>query len=131
VARLGQRTLSATTRADVVFSPQLSVQFYAQPFATTRRFDLPQAVVAPRAADPLARTAPIDPLAAPDPSETRTLNASVVLRWEYRHGSFVTAVWNHVRATDGVSDADVRHAFGRLFEDPAATVLALKISLRL
>ena len=39
VARLAQRTLSATARADVVLSPRLSVQFYAQPFATTRRFE--------------------------------------------------------------------------------------------
>jgi len=131
VARLGQRTLSATTRADVVLSPKLSVQFYAQPFATTSRFDLPQAVVVPRAANPFARLSALDPSAAPDASEARTLNASVVLRWEYREGSFVTAVWNQVRATDGVSDADVRRAFGRVFDDPATSVLALKISLRL
>jgi hypothetical protein len=131
VARLGQRTLSATTRADVVLSTRLSVQFYAQPFATTSRFDLPQAVVAPRATNPFARVAPIDPLATPDSSETRSLNASVVLRWEYRPGSFVTAVWNQVRATEATSDADVRAAFGRVFHDPATSVLALKISLRL
>src|SRR5204862_6013509 len=115
VARLGQRTLSATTRADVVLSTRLSVQLYAQPFATTSRFDLPQIVTAPRAADPFARVTPIDPdvsgLATPSPSEARSLNASVVLRWEYRPGSFVTAVWNQVRATDATSDADVRGAF--------------------
>jgi len=131
VAHLDSRTLSATTRADVVLSPHLSVQLYAQPFATTSRFDLPQVVVAPRAADPFARVSALDPLATPDASETRTLNASVVLRWEYRPGSFVTAVWNQVRATDSVPDADVRHAFGRVFDDPATSVLALKISLRL
>ena len=67
------------------------------------------------ASDPPARVAPIDPLAAP--SEARTLNASVVLRWEYRHGFFVTTVWNQVRATDAVAGADVRSAFGRLFSD--------------
>ena len=131
VAHLDQRTLSATTRADVVLSPHLSVQLYAQPFATTSRFDLPAVVVAPRAADPFARVAALDPLATPDGSETRTLNASVVLRWEYRQGSFVTAVWNQVRAADSVSNADVRRAFGRVFDDPATSVLALKISLRL
>ena len=131
VARLGQRTLSATTRADVVLSPRLSVQLYAQPFATTSRFDLPQTVVAPLAPGPFARVSPMDPLSAPDPTETRTLNASVVLRWEYRAGSFLTVVWNQVRDHGATSNADVRDAFGRLFGDPATTVLAVKASLRL
>jgi hypothetical protein len=131
VAHLGQRTLSATTRADVVVSPQVSVQFYAQPFATTSRFDLPQVVVAPRAADPFARVSALESRSTPEASDTRTLNASVVVRWEYRHGSFVTAVWNQIRATGSVSDADVGHAFGRIFDDPATSVFALKISLRL
>ena len=36
-----------------------------------------------------------------------------------------------VRATDAIADADVRHAFGRLFNDRATSILALKISLRL
>jgi hypothetical protein len=131
VARLGQRTLSATTRADVVLSPRLSVQLYAQPFATTSRFDRPQAVVAPRAADPYARVRPLPASAVLDPSEARTLNASVVLRWEYREGSFLTLVWNQVRERTAASHAGLRGAVGRLFDDPATTIVALKVSLRL
>jgi hypothetical protein len=131
VARLGQRTLSATTRADVVLSPRLSVQLYAQPFATTSRFDRPQAVVAPRAADPYARVRPLPASAVLDPWEARTLNASVVLRWEYRLGSFLSLVWNQVRERSAASHAGLRGAVGRLFDDPATTIVALKVSLRL
>jgi hypothetical protein len=125
VARLSQRTLSATARADVVLSPHLSVQLYAQPFAAARRFDLPQIVIAPR-------TGGVAPGGqAPPAAEDRRFNGSVVLRWEYRAGSFLTVVWNQVRDAATTSDADVRGAFGRVFRDPATSVLAIKASLRL
>ena len=125
VARLAQRTLSATARADVVLSPRLSVQLYAQPFATARRFDRPQIVTAPRmgAVEPGGT--------APPAREDRRFNGSVVLRWEYRAGSFLTVVWNQVREAAGWSDATVRGAVGRIFDDPATNVLAIKASLRL
>jgi hypothetical protein len=137
VARLAQRTLSATTRADVVLSPRFSMQLYAQTFATTRRFDRPQIVTAPRAAEARARVVPADVggfgalVAAPPAEEARRLNGSVVLRWEYRQGSFVTAVWNQVRDRDARVDGEVRDAFARVFHDPATNVLALKVSVRL
>ncbi len=125
VARLAQRTLSATARADVVLSPHLSVQFYAQPFATTRRFDRPQIVIAPLTGGLVAGGT------APSPTEDRRFNGSVVVRWEYRAGSFLTVVWNQVQDVAAPSDANVGNAFGRVFHDPAINVLAIKASLRL
>ena len=125
VARLAQRTLSATARADVVLSPRLSVQLYAQPFATTRRFDLPQIVTAPR-------TGGLVPGGkAPSATEDRRFNGSVVLRWVYQAGSFLTVVWNRCETHAATSDANVGGAFGRVFRDPATSVLAIKASLRL
>jgi hypothetical protein len=125
VARLAQRTLAATARADIVLSPRLSVQLYAQPFATTRRFDRPQFVTAPF-------TGGVAPGgSAPPATQDRRFNGSVVLRWEYRAGSFLTVVWNQVRDAAATSDANVRSAFGRVFDDPATNVLAIKASLRL
>ena len=59
------------------------------------------------------------------------MNGNLVLRWEYRPGSFLTAVWNHQRdhlfqdarlsPTDGLKG---------LFEDPPTNVLLLKLSRR-
>ena len=46
------------------------------------------------------------------PSTDRRFNGNAVFRWEYRPGSFVTIVWNQVRA------------------DSATTVLILKVSFR-
>jgi hypothetical protein len=137
VARLTQHTLSVTTRAEMVWSPRLSVQFYAQPFATVGRFDRPGTVVAPRVEDVTARVArlPIDDprleLMGLASSEDRRLNATAVLRWEYRPGSFVTIVWNQVRAASMESSGTAGDALGRVFGDPAANVLALKVSFRM
>jgi hypothetical protein len=101
VARDRQRTASLTTRADVAFSSRIVLQFYAQPFSTTGRYDRFQQLIAPRAADPAAQFMRIDDgsiasIAPPDATQ-RTLNGNLVLRWEYRPGSFFTAVWNHQR----------------------------------
>jgi len=60
---------------------------------------------------------------APD-AERRSLNANLVLRWEYRPGSFLTVVWNHQR--DALSH-DVTlspgSALARLAGDPPTNVL--------
>jgi len=68
---------------------------------------------------------------APSAAEARRFNGSVVLRWEYRAGSFLTVVWNQVRDAAATSDANVGGAIGRVLHDPATTVLAIKASLRL
>jgi hypothetical protein len=147
VARLDQRTLSLTARADVVFSPRMSLQLYAQPFASVGRYDRPQLVVAPRAFDIRSRVAPPDPAGALlpvvdlAPSTDRRFNGNAVFRWEYRPGSFVTLVWNQVRtgrtdalrlacARSGRAASAMSGALGRIFDDPATNVLMVKISFR-
>jgi hypothetical protein len=135
VGRVTQRTVAVTGRADLTFSPRLVLQIYAQPFGTIGRFDRFQRLVAARAADPAQRFAPIDPaetrLASPDLQE-RSLNGSVVLRWEYRPGSFFTAVWNQRRdaAASDISRSSA-NAFAASFRDPATNVVILKWSMRL
>jgi hypothetical protein len=137
VARLTEHTISVTTRAEMVVSPRLSVQFYAQPFATAGRFDRPGAVRAPRAEDVATRVVHLaidDPLVESmtlAPSEARHLNATAVLRWEYRAGSFVTIVWNQTRGASTSSLGEAGAALGRVFGDPATNVLVLKVSVRL
>jgi hypothetical protein len=49
VARDHQKTISPTLRADWAFSPHLILQFYAQPFVRTGKFDRYQLLVDPRA----------------------------------------------------------------------------------
>jgi hypothetical protein len=135
VARVRQETLAFTLRADLTFSPRLALQMYAQPFASVGRYDAYQRLVAPRDPDPGRRFAPlspeeIDPSLAPDAAQ-RSLNASLVLRWEYRPGSFFTMAWNQQRAAlsrDGTLTPG--GALARLRGDPPTQVLLVKLSRR-
>ena len=135
VSRVRQRTLALTLRADILFSPRMALQLYAQPFATVGRYDGFQRLVAPRAPEPGLRFVPLSPeqataLPRPD-AQQRALNASVVLRWEYRPGSYLTAVWNHRRDATEEGVTSPGRALRSLFADPATNVLLLKASLRL
>jgi hypothetical protein len=132
VARLRQETLALTLRGDLIFSPRLALQAYLQPFGSAGRYDRYQRLASPLDPDPGRRFVPAAPdgLAAPD-GRQRTLNGDLVLRWEYRPGSFLTAVWNH--RSDRLSQdvrpspaGDLTGAFG----DPAADVLLIKVSRR-
>ncbi|MEO8503287.1 MAG: DUF5916 domain-containing protein [Acidobacteriota bacterium] len=154
VARVAQRTVSLTLRADWIFSPRLSLQFYAQPFATVGRYDRYQILRDARAAQASDRFAPLCPscvvsasgslaldldgdgiqestIAAPDAAE-RSLNASLVVRWEVRPGSFLTLIWNHQRAgANGDVSRSPAGALGSLGGDAGTNVVLAKLSWRL
>lgn len=150
VARDRQQALTLTLRAEYTFSPHLSLQFYAQPFATRGRYDAYKVFRDARAADvdcrflnlpasavlqPIAQTTALDLngdgradalFTTPDDLE-RDLNADAVLRWEYRPGSFLTAVWNRhsQRFLTGMSDA---LNLGALRGDPSTNVFLVKMT---
>jgi hypothetical protein len=114
VARVRQRTASASLQADLAFSPRLVLQVHAQPFATSGRYDRWAQVSQPRADRPSARVSRLGPdqvttsadtvtldgpagawsVARPDGAR-RSVAASAVIRWEYGPGSYLTAVWTH------------------------------------
>jgi hypothetical protein len=119
LGRLVQRTASLTLRADLAFSSRLTLQLYAQPFASQGEFGDYKEVVAPRAARTQDRVRPLPAAQLPlgpggpltidagasgilsfaDPSyHARDLRASLVLRWEYRPGSELYAVWTQQRS---------------------------------
>jgi hypothetical protein len=158
VARLEQRTLSFALRADLVVSPRLSFQLYAQPFATVGQTSRYQLARAPRDRSSAARFAPLAPgsfaaspaggtirldldgdgtlesaVALPDGAR-RELNASAVLRWEYHPGSTLSLVWNQRReataAGGAASPASPASALTDLARDGAEDVLLLKVSRR-
>jgi hypothetical protein len=155
VGRVVQRTLAVGLRADVVFTPRLVLQLYARPFATTGRYDRFQVLTAPRGPSPSARfrLLPRDQVTA-DPArglldvdldgdgaidgvlplpggEERSLDANVVLRWEYLPGSSLIVAWNQ-RRSGGLSTVgrSPSSAIGDLRDDPATTVAIVKLSFR-
>jgi hypothetical protein len=119
--RLDQTTVSLTLRAAYTFTPELSLQVYAQPFVSAGAYDAYSRVTAPRAETFAERLTPYDgPQLAYDQADDayrvdengdgeadfsfgnpdftfRELRSNVVLRWEYRPGSALFVVWSQGR----------------------------------
>ncbi len=108
-----QSTASLTVRANWTFSPHLSLQVYAQPFVSTGKYSDLKDVDDPHAdafADRFHVLQGNDytimgdtvyasyrgsySFAKPD-FDVRQLRSTVVLRWEYRPGSILFAIWSH------------------------------------
>ena len=148
VGDLRQRTASLTARASLAFTPTLTVQAYAQPFVSTGRFLRAGEVVNPMAARAADRVrfyaaSEADPGADGERVTYRTsggsvtldnpdfsiasLNANVVLRWEYRAGSTVYAVWSQGRSDDGHDGgAGLGTLHRELWRAPATNVVLVK-----
>jgi hypothetical protein len=106
-ARLDQTTTSATMRLNYTFTPNVSLQAYAQPFVSKGTYTSVRALSAtPRATRYEDRFAPFaDTSVTNDPGgfNFKALQSNVVFRWEYAPGSTLFAVWNHGRqGFDGI-----------------------------
>ena len=126
-ADLHQTTLSATTRVSWTLSPQLSFQLYAQPFASSGRYENFKQLAKPRTREyalfgkdngstitPVMSTESskktgylVDPDGAgPAPNflvgnpnfSVQSLRGNAVVRWEYRPGSALFFVWQQQRS---------------------------------
>ena len=92
------RQASVSTRANVIFRPNLSLQLYGQVFAARGRYDRFQLLAIP---DEL-RDFDAYPKRRDFAFESFQTNA--VLRWEYRPGSTLFVVWSQSR-NNGISEA--------------------------
>ena len=148
LARLRASTLSFTARADYAFSPDLTLQAYAQPYFGAGRYDRAKyaardgarATIRPlgdRATRLADGTLAIDFTGdgsevahIPDPDFTlRELHGSAVLRWEYRPGSELFFVWTQTRSAEDQSGSlDVGRDMSTLFGLRPRNVLLVKLS---
>jgi hypothetical protein len=112
VAKLNQTTRSLTTRISFTATPTLSVQVYAQPFATSGNYSNWLEVADARAEQWNSR---FRPYAGGDPGafDFKQYRSNTVLRWEYRPGSALFVVWAQER-TQSLSGDDARVAAGGL-----------------
>ncbi|HEU0031359.1 MAG TPA: DUF5916 domain-containing protein [Kofleriaceae bacterium] len=119
-ARIDQTSFGMTFRVNWTFSPKLSLQAYAQPFVASGRYRQYKDVDNPGADKFEDR---FHPLAGPEltlnPDDVFTaryngtytfgrpdfnfaaLRSTVVMRWEYRPGSSVFAIWSHGQSASG------------------------------
>ena len=145
-----QHTLGLTVRGAWTFTPDLSLQVYAQPFVASGAYDELKQASDTRAdtyegrfseyrATQLERT-PDDTYLVDDNNDGvadyelgvpdfnfRELRSNVVLRWQYRPGSTVFFIWSHGRADSIVEgDLDLSRDLRGLAEAPGEHVVMVK-----
>jgi Domain of unknown function (DUF5916)/Carbohydrate family 9 binding domain-like len=106
--RLDQRTVSLGTRVSYTATPDLTFEFYGQPFVSTGRYsDLRELSATPDAAAYEDRYQPYEPPAS-EPREFMfaQVRTNAVLRWEYMPGSTLFLVWAHGRQDDSDTFSD-------------------------
>jgi len=142
-AAVERRELTAPVRLSYLFTPDLSLELYAEPFASSGRWtrfgELPEAgaphlrplgggTTAVREGDRVT-------VARGEQSETvadfdvRSFRSNAVLRWEWRPGSSLFVVWQQDRAED--RERIGRVVPGSLFETldaPGNNYLAVKVT---
>jgi hypothetical protein len=101
-ARINQRSISMSTRLNYTITPDLTFEFYGQPFVASGRYsDFREVSDTPDAEEYDDRFRPYTP---PDLETTtfklRQLRTNAVARWEYRPGSTLFVVWAHGRQDD-------------------------------
>lgn len=88
------QSLDATLRGTYTFSPDLSFQLYSQLFLAEGRYDQMQLL------QNRDRLAAFDAFPKRDEFAFSSLQSNAVLRWEYRPGSTLYAVWTHGRRVE-------------------------------
>jgi hypothetical protein len=145
---LRQHSLGLTLRASTAFSPELSLQAYAEPFVAHQRWRGFERIVAPRAyrladrgvdvaveetggtyAADLDGNGSFETDLIAEEGRTAKLNANLVLRWEYRTGSTFFLVWQHGRSAYHTGGpATVGSGFDALGQAEASNALIAKLS---
>ena len=144
------RTLSLSTRVNWTFTPELTLQLFAQPFIASGDYSSFREFAAPRTIDKLVYgedigtidydddlgeytvdpdgDGPAAPFSFDNPDfTTSALRGTAVLRWEYRPGSTLFFVWTQQRSghdSDGTFDfAGARSA---IFDERPMNVFQIK-----
>jgi hypothetical protein len=151
-ANIHQTTVSGTTRVSWTLTPQLSFQLYAQPFASSGKYDNFRELAKPgtreysiygrTGASTLSAvkdgTATTGYVADPDGSgpapsfsidnpdfRVQSLRGNAVVRWEYRPGSAIFFVWQQERSAfePYVGDFRTGRDLGDIFTQPSNVFL--------
>ena len=151
-AGFDQREIALTARVNWIFSPRLSLQLYAQPLVSKgaysgfkellreRSFDFlvygPDQVAYDQGAglyavDPGRGSS--GPLTFENPDfNFKSLRLNTVLRWEWRPGSALYAVWSQARENELFpSRSDLGRDLDELFASPSTNVFEVKATIRL
>jgi len=154
-ANLDQKTLSANIRLNWTFTPQLSLQLFAQPLISSGAYTNFKAFEQPRTfnfaqygtgASTIARNvsstgdvsytvdadgngpAPAYEFSNPD-FNFRSLRGNAVLRWEFKPGSIVYFVWTQSRSdNENLGDFQFNHSLDRLITAQPDNIFMIKFT---
>ena len=129
-AKIRQTVAGLTVRLNWTFSPRLSLQAYAQPFIANGSYSEYKDVTNPGADKFEDRFVPITmtafPIGRPD-FDFMQLRSTLVLRWEYRPGSSLYAIWSHGRTGGGDNGHfDVTRDLGNLGDAAGENIVMVK-----
>jgi hypothetical protein len=112
-AHLRQHTVSMSARVNYALTPDLTFEFYGQPFVSTGDYwDVRELSSTPDADSYADRFKPYSaPATAPKQFKFTQLRTNSVVRWEYRPGSTLFVVWAHGRQDD--TNPDSRQSWAR------------------
>jgi hypothetical protein len=149
LAHIDQETLGLTFRVDYNITPELSLQYYGSPFATTGSFSRYKVITNPKASNYNQRFSAIAPVAVNStdfgvdengdmvPEYTfrnpdfnfNQMRSNLVFRWEYRPGSQLYLVWSNER-TDWYNPgrAPLRDAATRLSDVSPDNIFMIKFN---
>ncbi len=148
--RLEQKTFAVDTRLNATFTPNLTLQLFAQPFLASGHYTNFKEFAKPRSSDmtfygkdngsTVSQAASGEYTVDPDGNGTaspfsfdnpdfnfRSLRGTAVVRWEYRPGSTLFFVWTQQRdGSDAFGDFDFNRDRSALFRDRATNVFQIK-----
>lgn len=147
---LHQTELSAGIRLNWTYTPELSLQLYAQPLISAGRYTEFKELARPRTFDfnrygrdvgtisldtsgtyhVQASAAPSDTFSFANPNfNLVSLRGNAVLRWEYLPGSTIYVVWTQTRSDDETSgDFQFRRSMDRLLHAKADNIFLVKVT---
>jgi hypothetical protein len=124
---IDRSTYSTQIRANYTFKPDLNLDFYGEPFVASGRYDSLGELAAARTRAML----PLAPGLLPSGDfQVRSFRSNLVLRWEWRPGSFFYLVWQQNRVEEETTRD--RASIGEMFRSLGArgdNFFAVKMSL--
>jgi uncharacterized protein DUF5916/cellulose/xylan binding protein with CBM9 domain len=124
--RIRQKTVGLQTRVNYTITPALSIQIYAEPFVSAGQYSDFKALKDGRAASYEQRYTRVAYSGNPD-FNYRSFRTTNVLRWEYKPGSTLFAVWQQGReATIDHGSFDFARDFSGVFASAARNVFLVK-----
>lgn len=145
VGQIDQKTLESTLRVEYFLTPELSLQYYASPYASVGKYSRFRRVADGSNKDMASRYVSLTgelndtkytfvdgdqqyTMTNPD-FNFREFNSNLVARWEFRPGSTVYLVWNNsMSKTIRVYQPSVTESFGDIFGLNSQHVFMVKFS---